>query len=169
MANNKKKYDMYEVVSEAAGEDTIPVIKFLKDKANVSEFRISENTKITVNRVRNMLYRLQAQNLVTYYKKKDRIKGWYMSYWSFNPTGLKDVAVNLEKRRLEQLKERLEKEETYRGLFYICKNMCMRADFDTATNINFLCPECGKVLEHHDNAETIISLKKKIAELERNK
>lgn len=169
MANSKKKQEMYEVVSEVAGEDTIPVIQFLKKKANVTEFVISDKTNISVNRVRNMLYRLQSQNLVTYYKRKDRLKGWYMSYWSFNPLGLKDAALNLEKRRLDQLKERVEKEEAYRGLFYICKNMCVRADFDTATNMNFLCPECGQVLEQHDNAETITALKKKIKQMEKRK
>lgn len=169
MANNKKKQDMYEVVSDLVGEDTLPIIKVLKKRPNTSEFKISEETNIAVNRIRNILYRLQSQNLVTYYKKKDRIKGWYISYWSFNAHGLKDAAINLERKKLEELKERLAKEEANKGLFYICKNICLRADFDTATNLNFLCPECGNLLNQHDNTETIAALKKKIMELERRK
>lgn len=169
MGKTRKKQDMYEVISEVAGEDTIPIVKVLKKRPNTSEFKISEKTNIAVNKVRNMLYRLQNQNLVTYYKKKDRIKGWYISYWSFNSNGLRYAAINLERKRLEQLKERLAKEQANKGLFYICKNICLRADFDTATNLNFLCPECGKLLEQHDNTQTIASIKKKIKEMERRK
>ena len=55
-----------EVVSEVAGEDVVPLVKALKNRKNVSEFKLAENIKEEVNRTRNMLYRLYDANLVSF-------------------------------------------------------------------------------------------------------
>ncbi|MCP3684888.1 MAG: hypothetical protein GY861_19680 [bacterium] len=160
------KSGLYDTVTQVAGEDAVPIIKFLKNKKNISEFKIAEKTNQEVNLVRNMLYRLQNQNLVTYYRKKDRQKGWYISYWSFNPKGLKHYVSVEKKHRLEELKERLKREEEYEGQFYICPRVCTRMDFDTAAEMSFKCPECGNTLAQQDNAKTITRLKEKISSIQ---
>ena len=47
-----------ELIKELAGPDVVPLVILLKDKKNVSEFKLAEKLKIGVNQVRNMLYRI---------------------------------------------------------------------------------------------------------------
>ena len=161
------KEDMEATVAELVGEDVIPVMRFLEDKKNISEFMIADKLKYEVNQTRNMLYRMYDHNIVTYHRKKDRIKGWYISYWTLNPSRIKALVRELKERKLEQMKEKLIKEEGNENLFYICPNLCVRADFDQATNFEYKCPECGSILVQQDNTKTIENLKKRIKELEK--
>ena len=157
-----------EIIGEVAGDEVLSIVQYLKDKKNISEFKIAEDTNTEVNRVRSMLYRLHSNNLVTYYRKKDRQKGWYISYWTFNPVGLKHAGAMLKKHKLEQLKDRLKREEDNRDMFYMCPSLCTRMDFDNATDVGFKCPECGKTLANQENSKTIALLRTKIAEVEKN-
>lgn len=68
------------VVGEVAGPDVIPLVKALKNKKNVSEFVIADEIDIEINATRNMLYRLYNANLVSFTRKKDKKKGWYIYY-----------------------------------------------------------------------------------------
>ncbi len=155
------------VVTEVVGDDVIPVVEYLKDRENISEFKIAEDIQLEVNRIRQILYRLYDKNLVTYRRKKDKIKGWSISYWTFNHPMVRHIVTDLKNKKLENLKERLKREEQYKGLFYICSKLCTRMDFDNAFNHNFKCPECGAVLELQDNTKTIERLKQQIREFER--
>jgi transcription initiation factor TFIIE subunit alpha len=160
------KRDMWDTIRDSTGEDVIPVVKYLKDRKNISEFQIASNIKMEVNTIRNALYRLQTNNLVTYFRKKDRIKGWYISYWSFNPEGVDYIEMAMARNKLNELRERLHKEEKHKGLFYICPGFCTRVEFEKAAELEFKCPECGKVLQEQDNSKTIETLKAKIKEVE---
>src|SRR3989344_786304 len=155
-----------DIVSEAVGEDSLAIIEFLKDKKNISDFKIAEKVDLDIHEVRNILYRLYNQNLVTYYRKKDRQKGWYISYWTFNKKRVKDLIGHLREQKITKFKERLEKEEKHKGYFFLCKNACVRMDFDQATDYSYKCPECGAILDQHDNTKTIETLRDRIKELE---
>ena len=63
-----------DLVVNFAGEDVLPLVTLLKGKENVSEFVIADRLNVTVNQVRNMLYRLHKSNLVTFTRKKDKKK-----------------------------------------------------------------------------------------------
>jgi len=154
-----------EVIAEVAGKDVIPLVKFLKNKKNISEFKIAEALKKEINETRNMLYRLYDVNLVSFIRKKDKKKGWYIYYWTFNKKRIKDVVENLKLRKLDSLKERLKREKS--SNFFICKNKCIRLDFDQASNFNFKCPECGALLDQEDNSEKIKEIEKEIKDLEK--
>ncbi|MDP7244078.1 MAG: hypothetical protein QF568_01915 [Flavobacteriales bacterium] len=162
ITNNK----IYETVKEVVGEDSLKVVEFLKDKKNISDFKIAEKVKTDIHEIRNILYRLYNQNLVTYYRKKDRQKGWYISYWTFNKKRIKDLMKNLHYSKLEKFTERLRMEEANKGNFYLCPNACVRVNFENATDFEFKCPECGVALNHQDNEKTIEFLQGKIKELE---
>ena len=69
---------------------------------NISEFKIAEELKIDVHLVRNILYRLNNFNLATYIRKKDREKGWYISYWTLNTQRFKEVYDKFQVNRLEK-------------------------------------------------------------------
>ncbi len=155
-----------DVVNDSIGVEAMPVVEYLKGKKDISEFQIAKNIKAEVGFVRQMLYRLQNQNLVTYFRKKDREKGWYISYWTFNQKGVPELALSIKKNKLAQLKERLEKEEIHKGLFYICPKFCSRLTFEEATEAEFRCKECGQPLQHQDNEKTIDRIRENIMQIE---
>ena len=152
------------VVSEVAGEDVVPLVRFLKNKKNISEFKIASALRAEVNATRNMLYRLYDNNLVSFIRKKDKKKGWYIYYWTFNPKTVGYLKFNLRQKRLESLKERLKREQG--GNFFICEDKCMRLDFEQATNFEFKCVECSKLLEQDDNREVIENIEEEINDIE---
>jgi transcription initiation factor TFIIE subunit alpha len=153
------------IVGEVAGEDVIPLVDYLKDKKNISEFKIAEVIKREVNVTRNMLYRLYDNNLVSFIRKKDKKKGWYIYYWTFNPKRVKYLVKDLKKKRLNRLKERLKREES--NHFFICENQCIRLDFEQSTDFQFKCPECGMLLNEENNKEIIDNIEKEIKVLEK--
>lgn len=153
------------VVKEVVGEDAIPLVRFLKNNKNVSEFKIADVIKKEVNATRNMLYRLYENNLVSFMRKKDKQKGWYIYYWTFNQKRVKYLIVDLKKKRLTRLKERVGREKE--SNFFGCKNQCIRLNFDQATNFYFKCPECGTVLDQEDNTKVIEEIQKEIGVIEK--
>jgi transcription initiation factor TFIIE subunit alpha len=153
-----------EVITEVAGQDVIPLVMVLKNKKNVSEFKLADSIKQEVNITRNMLYRLYNSNLVSFIRKKDKKKGWYIYYWTLDLKRVRYLVSELKKKRLKQLKERLERESE--GQFFICPNNCIRLDFDQAMNFEFKCPECGTIIEQEDNTELKRKLEGEIKELE---
>jgi len=154
-----------ETVKEIIGEDSLEIVEYLRDKKNISDFKIAEKTKRDIHEIRNILYRLYNHNLVSYYRKKDRQKGWYISYWTFNKKRIKDLMDNLHHSKIEKFTERLQEEELNKGNIYMCPSACIRVNFDKATDFEFKCPECGTILNHQDNEKTITFLRDKIKEL----
>ncbi len=153
------------VVSQVAGDDSVELVMKIKGKKNVSEFKIAEAMNTEINLIRNMLYRLFQNNLVHFMRKKDRKKGWYIYYWTFQDNQVKHLFFKIKQQRLDKLKERLKREQS--GQFYICDERCMRLNFEQAMDFEFKCPECGHLIELQDNAEQVKRIKKEIAELEK--
>lgn len=151
-----------ETVLDVVGDFAVPVVEYLKDKDNISEFIIAEELDLDIHQVRQILYKLHDNNLVTYNRKKDRQKGWYISYWTFNSQRVKDLIIRMKKSKLEHLQDRLIREETNKNCFFMCSNACVRLDFDNATNFEFKCPECGSLINQQDNSKTIENIKEQI-------
>lgn len=160
----KKKIE--DTVFAVAGENGVKVANFLGERKNVSEFIIAEKLKLDMQTIRNTLYRLHTHNVATYIRKKDRQKGWYISYWTFSKKRINELREKMKKMQLEKLRERLEKEEASKGLFYICPKACARLDFDQATEFEFRCPECGTLLNQQENIRTIEHLREQIQQLQ---
>ncbi len=154
-----------KIVSALVGEEAVPVVNLLLEESNLSEFIIAEKLEWEISKVRKILYKLHNFGLAVYKRKKDRKKGWYISYWTFKKENIKPLLEKLKKERLEHLEERLKKEEKNKGNFYLCPSGCVRLNFDEAAEHNFKCPECGRILSNQDNTRTIEFLKEKIAAL----
>jgi transcription initiation factor TFIIE subunit alpha len=154
-----------DVVRSVAGEDVLPLVKLLKNKKNVSEFKLAEALKLEINVTRNMLYRLYHANLVSFIRRKDKKKGWYIYYWTFKLKQVKHLAVNLKKEKLEKLNDRLTREKE--GSFFVCPNTCMRLDFEQAVGFEFKCPECATIMLQEANEEKIKQLQDEIKVLEK--
>ncbi|MBS3128072.1 hypothetical protein J4410_02915 [Candidatus Woesearchaeota archaeon] len=153
------------VISEVAGEDVLELVKVLKGKRNISEFKLAQDAKQEINIIRNQLYRLYDSNLVSFTRKKDKQKGWYIYYWTFNDGRVKDLRTLLKKKRLVKLKERLDKEQ--KNQFFLCKNACSRLTFEQATDTYYKCPECASLLNQQDNLKTINHIQSEIEILEK--
>ncbi|MDP3729125.1 MAG: hypothetical protein Q8R18_06785 [bacterium] len=153
-----------ELVITLVGEDVLPLIRILWVKSNISEFKIAEMLNVTVNQVRNMLYRLNEQNLVDSNRKKDKKKGWYIYYWSLNKKSVEGVLLKVKQKQLEDLKSRLPRESE--GMFYVCPMACMRLQMEAAMEHEFRCQECGTLMKEQDNKKTISNIQKMIVNLE---
>jgi len=159
---------IYDTIREVIGEDSVAVIKYLRDKKNISDFKIAEDVDRDIHEIRNILYRLYNHNLVSYYRKKDRQKGWYISYWTFNRQKVYDVLKSLYFSKLDKFQQRLKAEEANVGNFYLCPNACIRVGFEKAFDLEYRCPECGNILSHQDNSKTIDFLKDQVKRLQTN-
>ncbi len=159
---NKK---MYGIINQIAGDGAVKIVEYLKGRKNISEFIIAEKTKLDMQTTRHILYKLNNHNIAVYIRKKDRKKGWYISYWTFDKRKVRELVDRMNKERLEKLHEQLKREETNMNNFYICNKACARLDFDRATEFEFKCPECGSLLNQQDNVRTINNIKEKIKDL----
>jgi transcription initiation factor TFIIE subunit alpha len=149
-----------ELISEEAGQ----VIEFLYSHPGASEFDISETIGFAVNQVRSILYELKSKNLIDYDRRKDKEKGWYLYYWKVLAQNYETVYSNEKRKKLEQFKERLEKEEN--SIYYICPNFCKRLEFEEALESNFSCPVCGSLMNEENKGRKIEILKRNIEEHE---
>jgi len=153
-----------EVVSHVAGEEVFLLVQALKNKTNVSEFKIAEKLDLDINIVRNMLYKLYHADLVEFTRKKDKTKGWYIYYWTFKLKQIQDKSKEIKRKRLETIQERLHTEQN--NQFFTCDHNCMRVSFDQATDFLFRCPECGELMDPQDNSQKIEDLEKEIKKLQ---
>jgi len=161
MRLSNKAFD--DVIRDVAGEDVVPLVNLIKKKKNISEFKIAEMMKLNVNVVRNMLYRLYHKNLVSFVRKKDKKKGWYIYYWTFNVKRVGVLLDEIKKKRIEKLQEWLEREKN--NFFFTCPTGCMRLDFEKAMDYGFKCPECGTLMSQEDNSKKIKDIEEEIAKL----
>lgn len=153
-----------DFIEEVVGEDALPLVLFLKDKKNISEFVIAEKLNISIHQVRNMLYRMSQHNLINSVRKKDKKKGWYIYYWSLTLNEIELGARSFTARKIEEFREKLAREES--EMFFVCPNGCTRVKYETAMEKDFKCSECGSLFVKDENRKTIINLKARIEELE---
>ena len=151
-----------QVVPEDEAQD---IIFYLRGKSNISEFIIAEELDLEIHRTRNLLYKLLDKNLVSFKRKKDKIKGWYICYWDFNESAVAHLEEKLRLNTIAKLRERLDKEDG--GFFYMCRFAHTRMGFDEAFEYDYKCPECGELMNQQDNTRTIEFLKGRIDELEK--
>jgi transcription initiation factor TFIIE subunit alpha len=155
-----------DVVADVAGADVLPLVRSLKNKKNISEFKLAEMINQEVNIVRNMLYRLYHANLVSFTRRKDKKKGWYIYYWTFRIKQIKYLAVSLRKQRLEKLRDRLNREKE--SHFFLCPSGCMRLDFEQAIGFEFKCPECASIMNQEQNDKKIKEIEEEIKNIEKD-
>lgn len=154
-----------QLALQVGGEVALLIVQFLqKNGENISEFLIAEKLEVEINIIRKTLYLLQENNLVTSMRKKDKKKGWYIYYWTFNENQADSLIKRLKQERIKSLKRRLELETMTN--YFTCKRGCIRMPNERAMEHNYACPECGKVLEEADNSKKINSIKEELEVLE---
>lgn len=154
-----------DLILEVADKEALELIRYIENKKNVSEFKIAEYLKMNINKTRNVLYRLNEHNLVSSTRKKDKKKGWYIYYWTFNPEYARVLAIDLKRKRIEDLRKRLKREGN--EIFFLCQNECIRLDYNTAMEYGFRCPECGELMVEQKNEKIIDKIKVEVERLEK--
>ncbi|MCF7799280.1 hypothetical protein K9M74_05240 [Candidatus Woesearchaeota archaeon] len=145
-------------------KDAEEIVFYLQGKQNISEFIIAEELDLEIHRTRNLLYRLLDSNVVSFKRKKDKIKGWYICYWDFNEQAISHLEEKLRLETIAKLRNRLENEQG--GFFYMCRHAHVRQNFEDAFEDDFKCPECGELMNQQDNQRTIAFLTQRIEKLE---
>ena len=142
-------------ITKIAGEELLPIVKILNSNKVIAEHKLAEKANQEVNQTRTMLYKLQQANLVSFTKKKDRKKGWYIYYWSLKKDILKRLESELGKRKELQLEK---KEAHERGkTTFKCTIGCTHVSLEDAMDLEFRCPECGELMGCDETGRTIIS------------
>ncbi len=162
----RKQIEIDDLIYSIVGLEVEPLVELLKGKKNVSEFKLAEKLNITVNQVRNMLYKLYDHNLVSFIRKKDKRKGWYIYYWTLNDHNIKYALISFKRKQLNNFIHRVKKESF--GTFFVCPNQCLRLPIEKAMEQDYRCDECGSLMIQQDNKRTIENLKKRIEELKKD-
>ena len=155
---NKMLYDLVESIVGKAG---VVIVDILKDKKDVNEFKIAEKLKLTINQVRNLLYKLDAHDVVSFIRKKDKRKGWYIYYWSLDTLKSLKLLARIKEKNIQQLNHVLASHENKR--FFRCKGCDVELTEENALTHNFICSECGCLFELSDNKSKILEIKKSMA------
>ncbi len=154
------------LVEEMAGTGSSLIVEILFGKKDVNEFLIAKKMTLTINQVRNILYKLSAEGLVSFIRKKDKRKGWYIYFWTLNSEKcLMKLELELAKK-LNDFKQALGERETRR--YYSCKNCHIEVTEEKALEDDFSCSECAEVYELVDNTNMLKELKGKITKKERD-
>lgn len=133
-----------EIVRDIAGNEGVSVINILKDRDNYSEFKIAEKLNVTINQVRNVLYKLSEKGLLTFTRKKEKEKGWYVYFWTLDKQKTLNYIIEYKQQKITHLRQQLAIETT--TTFYKCPTSCIRVSAEHALELNYQCNECGKVL-----------------------
>lgn len=153
------------IVETLTNKQSAAIVDLLVNKKDVNEFLIAKKLVLTINQTRNILYKLSDFGLVSFIRKKDKRKGWYIYFWTLNVTKSLDLLeekLNEELNRFEsQLKSRMEKR------YYFCNTCNLEVTEEAALSNNFICLECEGVYELFDNAEVIGKLEKEISKLKK--
>jgi len=153
------------LVEEMAGEGAKQIVDILLDKKDINEFLIAKKMNLTINQVRNILYKLSAEGLVSFTRKKDKRKGWYIYFWTLNTEKcLMKLEVELTKK-LNELKQQQNEREV--GRYYVCKNCNIEVTEEKALENDFSCSECAEVYTLVDNTNNVRDLKGKVTKKER--
>ncbi len=149
-----------EVIKKIAGKNTDAIVPILLFKDNVNEFKIAEKLKLTINQARNILYKLHAHDIVSFTRKKDKRKGWYIYFWTLDQLKALHALKKVKEKEIEELTRILKNRQQKR--FFICHEDNIELNEETAMHHEFLCPECGKLLELSDNQKKIREITNRI-------
>lgn len=156
---------LHELITDIAGKNAEPIADILRNKAEVNEYKIADKLQITVNQVRNILYKLFDKSIVAFRRKKDKQKGWYIYFWSLNIQKALIQFIKIKETEISNIKNQIVSLETKH--YYSCPYGCVEVNEETALHYNFICQECGQLLVLADQSERIKGLKRAIEKFEK--
>lgn len=146
-------------------ESNLSIVQSLIEGIETDE-KIAEKTEIRLNIVRKYLYKLYDFGLASYKRSKDPETQWYSYAWKFEENEVIKKICKDSEEYLKYLNERLNEEEN--NIFFICPEGHLKLDFDTTSEFEFICPECGEDMIFYDNTEVKNNIKEDIENVKNN-
>jgi len=153
------------VIEDLINKQSVEIIDLLAGKKDVNEFIIAKNLDLTINQTRNILYKLSDFGLVSFNRKKDKRKGWYIYFWTLNSFQTLGLLEGNLKKKLDILENNLKNRKD--GRHYVCNTCSIEVSEETALLNEFACSECDEVYELSDDSEVINDLEKKITKIKK--
>jgi transcription factor E len=148
------------IVEHLINKQAVPVVDLLVGKKDVNEFLIAKKLELTINQTRNILYKLSDYGLVSFIRKKDKRKGWYIYFWTLNIYESLSLFEEKLKKEVEQLELQLKNRKEKR--YYNCNTCSIEVNEEGALLNDFTCPECEEVYILNENSAVIQQLEKDI-------
>jgi len=165
--NQKKQIKLLKsAIENIINKQSVDIIDLLAGKKHVNEFIIAKNLKLTINQTRNILYKLSDYGLVSFIRKKDKRKGWYIYFWTLNTYQALTLLNDNMKNQIEMLGKQLKNRNDSRH--YICNTCSIEVNEETALLNDFICPECEEVYELYNDTEIKNEIEKKISRLKKD-
>jgi transcription factor E len=152
-----------KVVQNNVGEEAVKIVDLLYEKKDVNEFLIAKKLELTINRTRNLLYRLSNLGIISSIRKKDKRKGWYIYFWTFNIMKSLEILEQTILNELNELNNQLQNKKIKR--FYRCKICGREVNEENALLTDFTCSECGEVYDLADNSKIIEEINRQMEKL----
>src|SRR3990167_1874486 len=155
-----------EVISLVAGKQAEDIVDLLDAQKYVNEFVIAKKLNLTINQVRNILYKISDYGLVSSIRKKDKRKGWYTYFWKIEILKSLEFIRNDLIKKMDNLEHQIRSRETKR--FYVCEKCHVELNEENALFNNFTCTECGSILVLKDNSKMINEMKRNLERLRKD-
>ena len=153
------------IVEHLTNKQSAAIVDLLVGKKDVNEFLISKKLGLTINQTRNILYKLSDFGLVSFIRKKDKRKGWYIYFWTLNVAKSLKLLEQRLKKQLQNLEQQLKSRTQKR--YYLCQTCNIEVTEEAALLNDFICHECEEVFELMNNEEIIKKLEKEIIKTRR--
>jgi transcription factor E len=127
----------------------LELLKILLSKRQINEFKLAKKLKLKVNKVRSLLYKLYSEKIVSYTRKRDKRKGWYIYTWKIDQPRVVDFVIDELKKDIKVLEGKY-KIRTAGKEFFVCKECAIQLNMVKALETNYLCPYCERPLERMD-------------------
>lgn len=166
-----KEKEALEFIIEKAGEEGYKVYDYLVNIGKeVDEYTLADKVDLQINFVRSLLYKLYEHKLVSFFRERDKKKGWFIYYWIAHPEKLKYILITKKREKIEKLDHQLKISEDS----FFCENCNKTVDYSNAMETMFFCDRCGSHLTAMNSMDVktkinkeIEKLKKQIAEIEK--
>jgi len=153
------------VVENLINKQAVPIIDLLAGKKHVNEFLIAKKLELTINQTRNILYKLSDYGLVSFIRKKDKRKGWYIYFWTLNVYQSLSLLEENLKKEIENLEAQLKNRKEKR--YYSCETCGLEVTEESALLNDFTCPECEEIYKLSESGEMVQELERRIIRMRR--
>ena len=159
-----KNEDIYSLFRKIVGLEGIKLVEILLEKRIVDEFKLAELMEKEVNDVRSLLYKLYMHKLVSFSRKRDRKRGWWIYSWWVDLPRVFYLVKKEKLRRLELIEERIKKNGSVE--IFECPRCELKMLYEKALENMFTCPNCGVPLKAVNLEILRDRLKREIAKIE---
>jgi len=156
---------LHAVAKTLGGEEAVTIVKAMSDGKEITVEELALKTRIHVNTVRKVLYKLYNHSLVNSRRFRDSETGWFIFQWSLQQELVEGFVQSMKRKILKKLQDRLDYERNHQ--FYHCgKPEDPKLSFEQAMEQVFHCPKCGEVVHFYDNHQIVEVLEDRIRRIE---